>query len=465
MKNVLFVSLGCDKNLVDSEKMLGLLNEAGSRVAQEESEADAIVVNTCCFIHDAKEESVETILEMAEWKKKGRLKALIVTGCMAQRYQDEIQQEIPEVDAVIGTTGYTEIVPILDEILAEAEASQKEAAVEEPKEKSFVNCCPSIDLLPASLADKRVVTTGGYTAYLKIAEGCNKRCTYCIIPYIRGHYRSFPMEDLLEEARKLAEGGVKELILIAQETTVYGMDCYGRKALPELLTKLCEIEGIEWIRILYCYPEEITDELIAVMKKENKICHYLDIPIQHSEDTILKRMGRRTNRAELVSLVEKLRKEIPDIVLRTTLITGFPGETEEEFKNMVDFVDSMEFDRLGVFPYSAEEGTKAAEMDGQITEEVKESRRDEIMALQQEISADKAASRIDDEMSVLIEGYLYEDDIYIGRTYMDAPKVDGNVFVRAEEELISGDIVPVRITGANEYDLMGDVIYADEFTE
>ena len=464
MKNVLFVSLGCDKNLVDSEKMLGLLNEAGYRVAQEESEADAIVVNTCCFIHDAKEESVETILEMAEWKKKGRLKALIVTGCMAQRYQDEIQQEIPEVDAVIGTTGYTEIVPILDEILAEAEASQKEAAVEEPKEKSFVNCCPSIDLLPASLADKRVVTTGGYTAYLKIAEGCNKRCTYCIIPYIRGHYRSFPMEDLLEEARKLAEGGVKELILIAQETTVYGMDCYGRKALPELLTKLCEIEGIEWIRILYCYPEEITDELIAVMKKEKKICHYLDIPIQHSEDTILKRMGRRTNRAELVSLVEKLRKEIPDIVLRTTLITGFPGETEEEFKNMVDFVDSMEFDRLGVFPYSAEEGTKAAEMDGQITEEVKESRRDEIMALQQEISADKAASRIDDEMSVLIEGYLYEDDIYIGRTYMDAPKVDGNVFVRAEEELISGDIVPVRITGANEYDLMGDVIYADEFT-
>ena len=465
MKNVLFVSLGCDKNLVDSEKMLGLLNEAGYRVAQEESEADAIVVNTCCFIHDAKEESVETILEMAEWKKKGRLKALIVTGCMAQRYQDEIQQEIPEVDAVIGTTGYTEIVPILDEILAEAEAAQKEAAVEEPKEKSFVNCCPSIDLLPASLADKRVVTTGGYTAYLKIAEGCNKRCTYCIIPYIRGHYRSFPMEDLLEEARKLAEGGVKELILIAQETTVYGMDCYGRKALPELLTKLCEIEGIEWIRILYCYPEEITDELIAVMKKEKKICHYLDIPIQHSEDTILKRMGRRTNRAELVSLVEKLRKEIPDIVLRTTLITGFPGETEEEFKNMVDFVDSMEFDRLGVFPYSAEEGTKAAEMDGQITEEVKESRRDEIMALQQEISADKAASRIDDEMSVLIEGYLYEDDIYIGRTYMDAPKVDGNVFVRAEEELISGDIVPVRITGANEYDLMGDVIYADEFTE
>lgn len=458
MKNVLFISLGCDKNLVDSEKMLGLLNAAGYQVAQEESEADAIVVNTCCFIHDAKEESIETILEMAEWKKRGRLKALVVTGCMAQRYQEEINQEIPEVDAVIGTTGYTEIVPILDEILGTVEASQKE-------QNSFVNCCPSIDLLPDSLADKRVVTTGGYTAYLKIAEGCNKRCTYCIIPYIRGHYRSFPMEDLLEEAQRLAEGGVKELILIAQETTVYGMDCYGRKALPELLTKLCKIDGIEWIRILYCYPEEITDELIDVMKKEKKICHYLDIPIQHSEDTILKRMGRRTDRAELVSLVKKLRREIPDIVLRTTLITGFPGETEEEFNNMVDFVDKMEFDRLGVFPYSAEEGTKAAEMDNQIAPDIKESRRDEIMALQQEISAEKAESHIGQEMSVLIEGYLYEDDIYIGRTYMDAPKVDGNVFVRAQEELISGDMVPVRITGANEYDLMGDVIYADEFTE
>ena len=458
MRNVLFISLGCDKNLVDSEKMLGLLNAAGYQVAQEESEADAIVVNTCCFIHDAKEESIETILEMAEWKKRGRLKALVVTGCMAQRYQEEINQEIPEVDAVIGTTGYTEIVPILDEILGTVEVSQKE-------QNSFVNCCPSIDLLPDSLVDKRVVTTGGYTAYLKIAEGCNKRCTYCIIPYIRGHYRSFPMEDLLEEAQRLAEGGVKELILIAQETTVYGMDCYGRKALPELLTKLCKIDGIEWIRILYCYPEEITDELIDVMKKEKKICHYLDIPIQHSEDTILKRMGRRTDRAELVSLVEKLRREIPDIVLRTTLITGFPGETEEEFNNMVDFVDKMEFDRLGVFPYSAEEGTKAAEMDNQIASDIKESRRDEIMALQQEISAEKAESHIGQEMSVLIEGYLYEDDIYIGRTYMDAPKVDGNVFVRAQEELISGDMVPVRITGANEYDLMGDVIYADEFTE
>lgn len=458
MKKVLFISLGCDKNLVDSEKMLGLLGDSGYAIVEEESEADAIVVNTCCFIHDAKEESIETILEMAEWKQKGNVKALVVTGCLAQRYQDEIEEAIPEVDAVIGTTGYTEIVKILDQLLDKSE-------IEHEEEHSLLSCCPSIDLLPASLSDKRVVTTGGYTAYLKIAEGCNKRCTYCVIPYIRGRYRSFPMEDLLEEAERLAKSGVKELILIAQETTVYGTDLYGRKALPELLRKLCQIDGLSWIRILYCYPEEITDELIQVIKEEEKICHYLDIPIQHSEDRILRNMGRKTNRAELISLVEKLRSEIPDIVLRTTLITGFPGETEDEFEHMRDFVDEMEFDRLGVFPYSPEEGTKAAEMEDQVPDEVKEQRRDAIMELQQEISAGAAADRIGEEMSVLIEGYLYEEDIYVGRTYMDAPKVDGNVFVRSEEEMISGDIVPVRITGANEYDLMGDVIYADEFAE
>ena len=458
MKKVLFISLGCDKNLVDSEKMLGLLGDSGYAIVEEESEADAIVVNTCCFIHDAKEESIETILEMAEWKQKGNVKALVVTGCLAQRYQDEIEEAIPEVDAVIGTTGYTEIVKILDQLLDKSE-------IEHEEEHSLLSCCPSIDLLPASLSDKRVVTTGGYTAYLKIAEGCNKRCTYCVIPYIRGRYRSFPMEDLLEEAERLAKSGVKELILIAQETTVYGTDLYGRKALPELLRKLCQIDGLSWIRILYCYPEEITDELIQVIKEEEKICHYLDIPIQHSEDRILRNMGRKTNRAELISLVEKLRSEIPDIVLRTTLITGFPGETEDEFEHMLDFVDEMEFDRLGVFPYSPEEGPKAAEMEDQVPDEVKEQRRDAIMELQQEISAGAAADRIGEEMSVLIEGYLYEEDIYVGRTYMDAPKVDGNVFVRSEEEMISGDIVPVRITGANEYDLMGDVIYADEFAE
>lgn len=309
------------------------------------------------------------------------------------------------------------------------------------------------------------MTTGSYTAYLKIAEGCNKRCSYCVIPYIRGRYRSFPMEDLLEEARRLAEGGARELILVAQETTVYGTDLYGRKMLPELLRRLCQIEGLAWIRILYCYPEEITDELIQVMKEEPKICHYLDIPIQHSEDLILKRMGRRTNRAELTALIGKLRREIPDIALRTTLITGFPGESEEDFARMVTFVEEMRFDRLGVFTYSPEEGTRAADMDGQIAEEVKEARRDRIMELQQEISAEETREKVGEEMDVLIEGYLYEEDIYVGRTYRDAPKVDGNVFVRAEEEMISGDIVPVRITGASEYDLMGDVIYEDEFTE
>ena len=452
MKNVLFISLGCDKNLVDSEKMLGLLTEKGYTMVEEEKDADAIVVNTCCFIHDAKEESIETILEMASWKEKGKCKALVAAGCLAQRYQEEIREEIPEVDAIVGTTGYTEIVKILDELL-------------EGEGEETLTCCPSIDRLPASLSDKRVVTTGGYTAYLKIAEGCNKFCAYCIIPHIRGRYRSFPMEDLLDEAERLVKNGVRELILIAQETTVYGVDCYGRKALPELLKKLCQIDGLDWIRLLYCYPEEITDELIQVMKEEKKICHYLDIPIQHSEDSILKRMGRRTNREELVALINKLRREIPDIVLRTTLITGFPGETEEEFARMVDFVEKMKFNRLGVFTYSTEEGTKAAVMEEQVPEEVKEQRRDRIMELQQEISAQTASRMVGKKMSVLIEGYLYEEDIYIGRTYMDAPKVDGNVFVRAEEEMISGDIVPVYITGASEYDLMGDVIYEDEFTE
>lgn len=454
---LLFISLGCDKNLVDSEEMLGLLTRNGHEIVDDENEAEAIIINTCCFIGDAKEESVNTILEMAEYKKNGSCKVLVVTGCMAQRYKSEILEEIPEVDAVIGTNGYTDIVSVITELL---ETEEKNAG-----EHLFKSCCPSIDILPPSLSDKRVVTTGGYTAYLKIAEGCDKRCTYCIIPYIRGKYRSFPMEDLLEEASALAAQGVRELILVAQETTVYGVDRYGKKMLPELLTKLCAIDGLQWIRLLYCYPEEITDELIAVMAKETKICHYLDIPIQHSEDSVLKRMGRRTNRAELEDLVRKLRKEIPDIVLRTTLITGFPGETEEDFENMVHFVDTMEFDRLGVFPYSPEEGTPAAGMEPQIPEEISEERRDEIMELQQAISEEKAAARVGSRMDVMIEGYLYEEDIYIGRTYMDAPKVDGNVFVRSEEELISGDIVPVSITGSSEYDLMGDVYYENEFTE
>ena len=445
---LLFVSLGCDKNLVDSEEMLGLLTGNGFEIVDDETEAEAIVVNTCCFINDAKEESVNTILEMAEYKKAGSCKVLIVTGCMAQRYKNEIIEEVPEVDAVLGTTSYGDILKAINE------------AMEGKHFEEFKD----IDYLPEKLG-KRVLTTGGHFGYLKIAEGCDKHCTYCIIPSLRGKFRSVPEERLLKQAEYMASQGVRELILVAQETTVYGTDLYGKKTLHLLLKKLCQIRGIRWIRVLYCYPEEIYDELIQTMKEEKKICHYLDLPIQHATGHILKRMGRRTTQAELVEIVNKLRREIPDIVLRTTLISGFPGETQEDHEELMGFVDEMEFDRLGVFPYSAEEGTKAAEMDGQIPEDIKESRRDEIMALQQEISAEKEERRIGQEMSVLIEGYLYEDDIYIGRTYMDAPKVDGNVFVRAEEELISGDIVPVRITGANEYDLMGDVIYADEFTE
>ncbi len=471
MKNVLFISLGCDKNLVDSEKMLGLLADRGYRLVEEEENADAIVINTCCFIHDAKEESIETIIEMAEWKKKGRLKALVAAGCLAQRYHDEIAVEIPELDAVIGTTGYTEIVKVLDKLLDKKDTGMERNSPSgrtpdrTEQESHPVICCPSIDMLPVSLSDKRVVTTGGYTAYLKIAEGCNKFCTYCIIPYVRGHYRSFPMEDLLDEARRLAQSGVRELILVAQETTVYGIDLCGRKMLPELLVSLCQIEGLQWIRLLYCYPEEITDELIRVIRDEPKICHYLDMPMQHSEDRILTAMGRKTSRAELTELIEKLRREIPDIVLRTTLITGFPGETDQEAEALLDFVGRTRFDRLGVFTYSAEEGTKAASMPDQIPEQVKTERRDKIMALQQEISTCKNAEKTGKVLDVLIEGYLYEDDIYVGRTYMDAPKVDGSVFVHAQEELISGDIVPVRITGSGAYDLLGDVIYEDEFTQ
>lgn len=446
--------MGCDKNLVDSEKMLALLAHRGHRIVDREEDADVIVVNTCCFIHDAKEESVNTILEMAEWKKAGRLKALVVTGCLAQRYAEEMEEEIPEVDAVIGTTGYDRIVEVIDRILEKKKG--------EDPDQGMISCLPSVDILPPSLADRRMVTTGGYTAYLKIAEGCNKRCTYCIIPSIRGRYRSFPMEDLIREAEMLARGGTRELILIAQETTIYGVDLYGRKCLPDLLRALCRIEGIDWIRLLYCYPEEITDDLITVMIEEPKICHYLDMPIQHSEDRILKMMGRRTGHDELVSLIGRLRERIPDIAIRTTLITGFPGETEEEFGNLMKFVDEMEFERLGVFPYSAEEGTPAAEMEDQVPEEVRQSRRDSVMELQQEISAETSASCLGRIMDVLIDGYLYDEDVYIGRTFMDAPGIDGNVFVRSEGELISGDIVPVQICEASEYDLIGDVYYADE---
>ena len=443
---ILFISLGCDKNLADSEEMLGLLTAGGHEITDDETQADAIVINTCCFIKDAKEESVETILEMAEYKKTGSCHALIVTGCMAQRYQKEIIEEVPEVDAVLGTTSYGDIVKALEEAAAGNHFEEYR----------------DIDYLPDT-GSKRVLTTGGHFGYLKIAEGCDKHCTYCIIPKLRGKFRSVPMERLIAQAEDMAEQGVKELILVAQETTVYGKDLYGKKSLHILLQKLCEIKGIRWIRVLYCYPEEIYDELIDTIRDEKKICHYLDIPIQHASDRILKRMGRRTSKQELIDIVGKLRKEIPDIVLRTTLITGFPGETEEDHEELKEFVDAMEFDRLGVFTYSPEEDTPAAEMADQIPEEVKEERRDELMELQQEISYDRGQDRIGQELLVMIEGKVADESAYIGRTYGDAPKVDGYIFVQTGELLMTGDFAKVRVTGALEYDLIG--VLSDEYTE
>lgn len=438
---ILFISLGCDKNLVDTEVMLGMLASRGYEMTNDEQEADIIVINTCCFIHDAKEESIQNILEMAEYKKNGSAKALIVTGCMAERYRQEILDEIPEVDEVLGTTAYDRILDAVDAALA----GQHEVMTAD------------LDALPLP-ETKRLVTTGGHFAYLKIAEGCDKHCTYCIIPKIRGNFRSVPMERLLKEAQDLAEQGVKELILVAQETTLYGKDLYGEKSLPKLLRELCKISGIRWIRILYCYPEEITDELIQVMKEEPKICHYLDLPIQHANDTILKRMGRRTSKQELIDIVQKLRKEIPDICLRTSLITGFPGETQEQHEEVMEFIDTLEFDRLGAFTYSPEEDTPAATFEDQIDEEVKEDRQADIMELQQEIAFDKAEDMIGREVLVMIEGKVADENAYVGRTYRDAPNVDGLIFINTDVELISGDFAKVKVTGALDYDLIGELM-------
>ncbi|MCI6060414.1 MAG: 30S ribosomal protein S12 methylthiotransferase RimO [Dorea sp.] len=439
--NILFISLGCDKNLVDSEVMLGLLDAKGYQIVDDETMADVIVVNTCCFIHDAKEESIQTILDMARYKTEGRLKALIVTGCLAQRYQEEIQKEIPEVDAVLGTTSYDKIVDAVEGALVG----------NGHMELADVNALP----LPDS---HRMVTTGGHYAYLKIAEGCDKHCTYCIIPKIRGNYRSVPMDRLVKEAEELAEQGVKELILVAQETTLYGRDLYGEKSLHVLLRRLCGVKGIRWIRILYCYPEEIDENLIRVMKEEPKICHYLDLPIQHANDEILKRMGRRTSKKQLIDIIEKLRQEIPDITLRTTLITGFPGETKEQHEEVMEFVDEMEFDRLGVFTYSPEEDTPAASMPDQIPEEVKVDRQAEIMDLQQDIVFDQAEDMIGREVLVMIEGKVADENAYVGRTYKDAPNVDGLIFINTDEELMTGDFAKVKVTGALEYDLIGELM-------
>ena len=446
MMKILFISLGCDKNLVDSEVMLGLLAEKGYGFTDDETQADIIVVNTCCFIGDAKEESVNTILEMAEWKNKGKLKGLIVTGCLAERYREEILKEIPEVDAVVGTASYDRIAEVIEQAAA-------------GEQKLLYGNTDRLVMTETG----RILTTGGHYAHLKIAEGCDKHCTYCIIPKLRGRYRSFPMEKLVKEAQELADQGVKELILVAQETTMYGTDLYGEKKLHELLKELCRIRGIRLIRIKYCYPVEIYEELIRTIRDEPKICHYLDLPIQHASDRILKRMGRRTTRQDLQKMIGRLREEIPDICLRTTLITGFPQETEEEHEELLDFVDEMEFDRLGVFPYSPEEDTPAACMEGQIPEEIKEARRDELMELQQDISFEKAEAMIGKELWCMVEGKVAEEYAYVARTYKDAPGVDGYIFIQTMAELMSGDFVKVHVTGADEYDLIGEI--ADEFTE
>ena len=439
---ILFISLGCDKNLVDTEMMLGQLSEEGFTFTDDETQAEVIIVNTCCFINDAKEESINTILEMAELKKQGTLKALVVTGCLAQRYKEEIQTEIPEVDCILGTTAIDQIVEAVKEVIDGQNVGLKH--VEDINRKPVYG-------------KKRIMTTGGHYAYMKIAEGCDKHCTYCIIPKIRGNFRSIPMEALIEEAKILVEQGVKEIILVAQETTLYGQDLYGRKALPELLDKLNEISGLYWIRILYCYPEEVTDELIDAIKRNKKVCHYLDIPIQHGSDAVLKRMGRRTNEQQLRDIVGKLRREIPDICLRTTLISGFPGETEEDHEALMHFVDDLEFDRLGVFTYSPEEDTPAALMADQIKEEVKEDRRAEIMELQQEIAYDKADSMVGQKLMVMIEGKVADENAYVGRSYKDAPNVDGYVFVNTSKNLMTGDFAMVTITGSYEYDLIGEI--------
>ncbi len=436
---VFFASLGCDKNLVDSEKMLGLLDEAGHIIIDNEEDADIIIVNTCSFIHDAMEESINSVIDYGKYKENGNLKALIMTGCLAERYKEEIFKELPEVDAVIGTNSYEKIIDVINDVL---------------RDKHDCLICDTLDI-PVN-PKKRLLSTGGHFAYLKIAEGCNKRCTYCIIPTLRGNYRSFPIEDIVTEATELVRYGVKELILVAQETTVYGMDIYGAKKLPELLDRLQVIEGLNWIRLLYCYPEEIDDELIDAIIRNDKVCHYIDMPIQHSEDTVLKRMGRKTDKTSLQTIINKLRDRIPDIVIRTTLITGFPGETEEDFDNLKCFVKVNKFNRLGVFSYSREEGTKAFDMNGQVDDDIKDERRDIIMSLQQDISNNNNETLLGKEFDVFIEGKLVDDDVYIGRTYMDAPDVDGYFFVKSDKEMNSGDFVKAKVTDFNEYDLIGE---------
>ena len=450
--NILMVSLGCDKNLCDSEAMLGLLAKHNYNITNDEQEADAIIVNTCSFIKDAMEESVNTVLEMAKLKQQN-LKYLIVTGCMAQRFKDEIFDEIPEIDACLGTSSFDKILDVIEELKARD-------GIEDAEEISVYD---DIDRLATITESNKVITSGTFMGYLKVAEGCDKFCTYCVIPHIRGHYRSVPMEQLLKEAEYMASQGIEELVLVAQETTCYGKDLYGEKRLHVLVRELAKIDGIKWIRLMYCYPEEIYDELIDCFKEEPKLLHYIDMPMQHSEDAILKRMGRRTDRASIEAVIGKLREAAPDIAIRTSLIAGFPGETQEEHEALMAFLDEQELDRVGVFTYSREDGTPAATFENQIDEETAEQWRNEIMELQQEISLDKNETFVGKIMQVIIEGYSSDDDVYVGRTYRDAPGVDGLVFVNCDYELMSGQIVDVRINEVGPYDMIGGIV--DESAE
>lgn len=450
--NILMVSLGCDKNLCDSEAMLGLLAKHNYNITNDEQEADAIIVNTCSFIKDAMEESVNTVLEMAKLKQQN-LKYLIVTGCMSQRFKDEIFDEIPEIDACLGTSSFDKILDVIEELKARD-------GIEDAEEISVYD---DIDRLATITESNKVITSGTFMGYLKIAEGCDKFCTYCVIPHIRGHYRSVPMEQLLKEAEYMASQGIEELVLVAQETTCYGKDLYGEKRLHVLVRELAKIDGIKWIRLMYCYPEEIYGELIDCFKEEPKLLHYIDMPMQHSEDAILKRMGRRTDRASIETVIGKLREAAPDIAIRTSLIAGFPGETQEDHEALMAFLDEQELDRVGVFTYSREDGTPAATFENQIDEETAEQWRNEIMELQQEISLDKNETFVGMIMQVIIEGYSSDDDVYVGRTYRDAPGVDGLVFVNCDYELMSGQIVDVRINEVGPYDMIGGIV--DESAE
>lgn len=440
MLKIALESLGCSKNLVDAEIMMGILNRKGYKLVGDFEDADIILVNTCGFIESAKQESIDTILDLAQLKETGNLKLLIVTGCLAQRYAKELQEEIPEIDAIVGTGSYQQI----DEII---EGLKKENNIVSLNDIEFAY---NEDL-------PRYVTTPDYMAYLKIGEGCDNHCTYCIIPKLRGKYRSRKMEDILREAKDLASKGVKELVVIAQDTTKYGFDLYNEAKLPQLLEELAQIEGIKWIRIMYSYPESITEELVKVMKKYDNICNYFDMPIQHASNSVLKLMNRHTTKEDIKAKVEMIRSYIPDATLRTTIIVGFPGETEEDFKELVEFAKEVKFDRLGAFAYSREEDTAADKLPNHLEEDVKIRRRDELMLVQQEISKELNAQKVDNEYEVLIEEQI-EDKVYIGRTQGDAEEIDSIVYVKSDNKLNLGDFVNVKINNALEYDLMGDVV-------